>query len=220
MATTERAKPRVRLTREERRESLLQAATKTFARKGFSVATVSDIAKEAGVTEPLIYKHFPSKQSLYVEVFKRVAQFFETEIAAIIAEGHPPVRTLEDIALFYFRYLQRNLDFARILYQVSAQSEDGLQGLVEPLGFMGEVVQRLVQLVESLIRTAQEQGDVPEDLDAVAASWMFVGNYHILILMRTFDRKDLYNEDMVRSMLATILWRPAHVRSGESGSEG
>lgn len=198
-------KPRVRLSRKERREALLEAATRTFARKGYSVATVADIAAEAGVTEPLIYKHFPSKQELYLEVFRRVTQFFETEIAGIIQEGLPPVKTLEQIALFYYRYLERNVDFARILYQVAAQGEEEAGGLREPLRFLKQVVRRLVSLAEALIRRGQETGAIPAHVEPVPASWMFVGNYHILILMRSFNLPDVYTEATVRSMLRSVL---------------
>jgi len=57
-----------RLSAEERREAIVKAALPLFARKGFANATTRELAEAAGVSEALIYKHFPSKESLYAEI--------------------------------------------------------------------------------------------------------------------------------------------------------
>jgi AcrR family transcriptional regulator len=51
------------------RESILVAAARLFARKGYKRTRVADIVKEVGVTPPVFYSHFPSKQELFVESF-------------------------------------------------------------------------------------------------------------------------------------------------------
>lgn len=56
---------RKRLTRAERRRSIVRAAAPIFASKGFRGATTRDLAQAAGVSEALLYRHFPSKQALY-----------------------------------------------------------------------------------------------------------------------------------------------------------
>ncbi len=61
-------KPRpARMTAEERRAAILRAATPIIARSGLDGTSVRDIALAAGVSEALLYKHFPSKQALYDE---------------------------------------------------------------------------------------------------------------------------------------------------------
>jgi len=57
-----------RLTAEQRREAIVRAVLPVFARKGFANTTTRELAEAAGVSEALIYKHFPSKQSLYAEI--------------------------------------------------------------------------------------------------------------------------------------------------------
>jgi AcrR family transcriptional regulator len=54
-----------RLKAEERKQSILRAAAPIIAKSGFSGTSVRDIALAAGVSEALLYKHFPSKQALY-----------------------------------------------------------------------------------------------------------------------------------------------------------
>ena len=55
----------VRLDAEERRAAIIEAALPLFARKGFSGVLTKELAQAAGVSEALLYKHFPSKQAIY-----------------------------------------------------------------------------------------------------------------------------------------------------------
>lgn len=52
----------------ERQASLTQAATRLFAKKGFNGTTTKEIAKAAGISEALVFKHFPTKRTLYAAI--------------------------------------------------------------------------------------------------------------------------------------------------------
>ncbi|CAO3411205.1 TetR/AcrR family transcriptional regulator [Azospirillum largimobile] len=58
-----------RLDSRARRRAIVDAALPLFARKGFAATTTKEIAQAAGVSEGLIFKHFPSKASLYEAIF-------------------------------------------------------------------------------------------------------------------------------------------------------
>ncbi|GGS28794.1 TetR/AcrR family transcriptional regulator [Actinokineospora fastidiosa] len=60
-----------RLPRAERREQILGAATRAFARTGFAATGLDDVAAEAGVTQVILYRHFASKNDLYRAVLHR-----------------------------------------------------------------------------------------------------------------------------------------------------
>lgn len=67
--------PRVpRLTGEARKEAIVEAVQDVFAEKGFEGTTTRDLAKAAGVSEALLYKHFPSKESLYAAMLEGCAK--------------------------------------------------------------------------------------------------------------------------------------------------
>jgi TetR/AcrR family transcriptional regulator, transcriptional repressor of aconitase len=57
-----------RLSAKQRKAAIVQAALPLFARKGYAETTTKDLARAAGVSEPLLYRHFPSKEALYVEI--------------------------------------------------------------------------------------------------------------------------------------------------------
>jgi AcrR family transcriptional regulator len=54
-----------RLTAEARKEAIVEAVQDIFAEKGFDGTTIKELAQAAKVSEALLYKHFPSKESLY-----------------------------------------------------------------------------------------------------------------------------------------------------------
>ncbi len=62
-----------RLTAEERRQSIIDAVIGLFAEKGFDGTTTKELAQTAGISEALLFKHFPSKHALYTSVLEACA---------------------------------------------------------------------------------------------------------------------------------------------------
>src|ERR1039458_1997190 len=61
---------RRRMTAEDRKRAIVAAALPLFARQGYAETTTKDLARAAGVSQPLLYKHFPGKEALYREILK------------------------------------------------------------------------------------------------------------------------------------------------------
>jgi len=70
-----------RLPRAQRREQILAAATKAFARNGFTATGLDDIAGEAGITRVILYRHFDSKTDLYEAVLDRFCAVLGDHVA-------------------------------------------------------------------------------------------------------------------------------------------
>ena len=69
-----------RLPAHDRRRQLLEAALEVFSRKGFEGSTTKEIAAAAGVTEAMVFRHFPSKQALYAAVLEYESEFCGSEV--------------------------------------------------------------------------------------------------------------------------------------------
>ncbi len=69
-----------RLRRLDRRDQLLAAATRAFARNGFEATNLDDIAEEAGISKVLLYRHFDSKADLYRAVLDRSLKRLEASV--------------------------------------------------------------------------------------------------------------------------------------------
>src|SRR3954463_16584466 len=81
MSTT----PKRRLTAEERRTGILDAALAVFSERGYHDAAIDEIAGEAGVSKALIYEHFASKQELYAELIARNARDLTQRVAGALS---------------------------------------------------------------------------------------------------------------------------------------
>jgi AcrR family transcriptional regulator len=79
------------MPRVERREQILAAATRAFARAGFAATRLEDVAAEAGVSTVILYRHFESKADLYRAVLRRAEQ-------RLVAATGSPQFTAESLA--------------------------------------------------------------------------------------------------------------------------
>src|SRR5699024_2012478 len=72
-----------RMPRAQRRAQLLELATRMFTEHGFQATSLDHIAAAAGVTKPVLYQHFESKETLYIEVLDLIAAGMIDEVRAI-----------------------------------------------------------------------------------------------------------------------------------------
>src|ERR1700722_12688686 len=92
-----------RWTRERRiehtRSLLLDAAEEVFAEKGFTAATLDDIAHAAGYTKGAIYKHFTTKEDLFLAVSDRYwRRYFDNFADVLSAASELGARELNEVA--------------------------------------------------------------------------------------------------------------------------
>ncbi|HIF97484.1 MAG TPA: TetR/AcrR family transcriptional regulator [Myxococcales bacterium] len=71
-----------RLPRDQRRQSILDGATRAFAQAGFSATRMAEIARASGVTPIIVYRHFGSKEELYRAALGRVCRRLSVELEA------------------------------------------------------------------------------------------------------------------------------------------
>jgi AcrR family transcriptional regulator len=75
-----------RMSSEERRAAIIQAALRLFAEKGFRGTTTRELAAAVGVTEPVLYEHFRTKRDLYSAIIEEKANTSLAELHAVMAQ--------------------------------------------------------------------------------------------------------------------------------------
>jgi AcrR family transcriptional regulator len=95
---------RKRMTAKDRKLAIVKAALPLFARKGFAKTTTKELASAAGVSEPLLYKHFPSKEALYLEIQDFNCRVFEPMVRKL-TELEPSTSTLVHLVYYLMRAL-------------------------------------------------------------------------------------------------------------------
>jgi AcrR family transcriptional regulator len=119
------APPRRRLTAEERRTGILDAALAVFSQSGYHSASIDDIAREAGVSKALIYEHFASKQELYADLIARNARELTQRIgAALVGVEVESGSSRLAIGLdAFFAFVEERRDAWRMLFRDVADPE-------------------------------------------------------------------------------------------------
>jgi AcrR family transcriptional regulator len=101
--------PRRRLSAEERRESILEAANEVFGEHGFEHVRIDDVAAAAGISKALIYEHFGSKQELYIELMNNAAEeLLGLLVRAASAPGMTGALRMENAAAAGFQWVQEH----------------------------------------------------------------------------------------------------------------
>jgi AcrR family transcriptional regulator len=99
-------------------EEILQAAVGLFARKGFEAASTREIVEAAGVTKPMLYYYFKSKEGLCEAIVDRFLSRFYARLRAVISEPRPPRDALVEVLWCHLDYCRANRDFAKFFYSV------------------------------------------------------------------------------------------------------
>ena len=133
----ERARPRRRLAAAEREQQILDAAVRFFAEVGFAGQT-RELAQRLGVTQPLLYRYFPTKQDLIERVFEEIyLKRIDANWRKLLMDRDRPLR--DRLCEFYIRYAEATYRYEWIrIYMFS--------------GLMGEEInRRYIQVVEEKI---------------------------------------------------------------------
>ena len=158
MAAETKAKRRMRAP--ERRRQLLEVARKVFGRRGYHTVTMDSVAKEAGVTKPILYDHFPSKRELYLALLEADLANLEKRLAEGLENSRGNRERIRASFQTYFDFVDEHAEGFRLLMQEAVGGDRHFQDLVHR--FRSEVLDRVTEV---LIRESKGNLDRDEALD-------------------------------------------------------
>jgi AcrR family transcriptional regulator len=134
------------MTGKERRQQLLDVGRHLFAERGLDGTSIEEIAAQAGVSKPVVYEHFGSKEGLYAVVVDREMDRFLT-MANRLLEGEDTRAKFEAAAIGLLRYIDENTDGFRILVRDSPPAGSDT-------GNFGSLIAEIAGQVEYTLRDA------------------------------------------------------------------
>lgn len=146
------------------RTAVLDAALELFAQHGFADTSLRDISRKSGVAHPLILHHFGSKESLYVEVKRRVVEGYAQRFPVAARHADRPINLRTEMKRI-MTYIGEN----ELALRLCARTRVDGDYQVWP----GEP--DLFDLLERRIKISQKQGLLRNDLDARQLSVMVMG---------------------------------------------
>jgi AcrR family transcriptional regulator len=162
-------KPAGRMRKAERERQLLAAAKQLFGTHGYQATRTEMIAQAAGVSEPVLYRHFGSKKALFLEVLRQVRQAtlerWQTEIGAL----KDPLAKLNAIADTYLGATREHALEFRIMHHTLVEANDAdIAALVRDFYLDSET------LLAQIIREGQQTGVFRRDLEPRVGAWEMI----------------------------------------------
>jgi TetR/AcrR family fatty acid metabolism transcriptional regulator len=152
-----------------KRDLILKAATRVFARHGYFNAQVADLARQAGVAAGTVYLYFRSKDDLLASIFERVMRDARAEARAALQDIDDPIARLQTLARLHLDRLGRDRDLA-IVFQVELrQSTKFMERL------SSTHLREYLGLMRDTIADAQAKGLFRRDVNPTIAAKVVFG---------------------------------------------
>ena len=165
------------LTFEERRKRIVRGAMEAFAKSGFKGTRSRDLAAAAGVSEALIFKHFPNKRAIQKAIIeeriRQTGEFLSPELKAA-----PLEKALTAMASRILQLSERDPHFMRLLYFAGLENEP-----LAPMFFRRRVTSSVGE-VAGLYRLWARRGWVRKSVDPTLFAWTFMGCVYQLAAAR------------------------------------
>ena len=153
----------------DKREAILRAATRVFARNGYFSSKVADIARDAGVADGTVYLYFKSKEEILHSIFDR-------SVEEAVAEGRKQIETIRDpreklrrIAHLHLERLGADRDLA-IVFQVELRSSTKFMEQFSAAGFA-----EYLGLIREAVEEGQRAGVFRQELNAKVVAKILFG---------------------------------------------
>jgi AcrR family transcriptional regulator len=153
---------------DERRELILRQAKRVFGRLSYQEASTSELARESGISEPMLYKHFGSKKGLFLAVLAQFGTQFRQRFEQRVRERieRSLLEALENIVEDYRAMVKADPDVEHAFFQSVLGSHDP-----EIASYVEYHNRQVFGLIRYLIIRAQYEGLLSPDHDPEMATW-------------------------------------------------
>jgi AcrR family transcriptional regulator len=185
----------IRLKAEERRKQILKCAVKVFARSNYKTTRVADIAKEAGISEAAIYKYFPKKEDIFLEILEHISK----RVIIVWGEQFVPrenaLKIIETMGVAYYKRMIKHPDELKLQFQ--AISEIDNPRIAKRLKADHEYY---LSYFKKVLHRGMQEGTIRKDLDIDTVAWILNGIGILLNMAQLLKFKKEFNETTIKSI--------------------
>jgi AcrR family transcriptional regulator len=182
-----------RLPAGERREQIIAVAVAVFARSGYHGASMNDVAEAAGVTKPVLYQHFASKQDLYLALIDDVGKRMIDAIGKATA-GATDGRAQTELGFrAYFRWVADDHDGFLLLFSTQANRDAAATKAIRAI--TSEAASAIAPLIAIEIDHEQRR-TLAHGLVGLAEG----------VSRRLVERGDEFDPDELARLVANLAW--------------
>ena len=167
----------------DKRERILDAAERVFAKRGFFAARVSEIAKDAGVADGTIYLYFKNKDDLLISLFEARMRQLNAALQVAIGKVKDPLDQLRAFVRTYLQLVHDEPAAAEVLTIELRQSSKFMKEYENPQ------FADFLRMLGGIIAAGQERGELDAQVPSHVAARMIFGMLDELSLAWVFARQ-------------------------------
>jgi len=133
------------MPRAERQKLILQVAGQAFARDGYHSASMDEIAELAGVSKPMVYAYFGSKEELYIAYINMTGRELLDRLLGAIGENDPPIERLRIRVAEFLTFVEEHRDGWKVLFTEISSSRPLAEQVAGLRAQIAEAVRRMVE---------------------------------------------------------------------------
>ena len=159
----------------ERQQQIVETAIKLIADKGIQNLTIKNLAKDIGISEPALYRHFDSKS----EILKAVIKYFKIQMKPAIEKLEESTNSLNKIESFiseHLKIISSNPNFAKVIFsEANFQNEENL------ILKMNNMMKQSHKILETAVLSGQKKDEIRSDINSLSIVRMIVGSLRLLV---------------------------------------
>jgi AcrR family transcriptional regulator len=184
-----------RLSAEERMEDVVMAAISLSGRLGVDRVTTEGMAEEVGLTQGAIFRHFPTKNDVWVSVIgwikKAIGQMLD-----LAEEGEAdPLRAVEKMFFAHIRFVQKHPGIPRVVF-----SEHLLAGKPVFRRLIGEMVDGYEKRIVAKITAAKKMGLAHSAVNPKSAAVLYIAMVQGIVIRTTIFKDGSPLDDLARQV--------------------
>lgn len=155
----------------ETRTRILTSALRLFSRQGYDGTTTRDLAEAANVAEGTLFRHFPNKKAILIEVATQGWVEILTDLLTELS-GMESYKAVAQVMKHRMLHLHQNADMLRVCF-MEAQFHPDLRDHIQT-----EVIAKMTDVAEAFFQTAMDQG-IYRSMNAKMVARVFLGMFAI-----------------------------------------
>lgn len=159
----------------DRQQQIVETAIKLIADKGIQNLTTKNLAKEIGISEPALYRHFSNK----LEILKAVITNFQIKMKPALEKLKESISSIDKIKSFILEHLKiisQNPDFAKVIFsEANFQNEENL------ILKMNNIMNQSHKILETVVQFGQSNNEIRNDVSSLSIVRIIIGSMRLLV---------------------------------------
>ena len=181
------------------RQRLIHESISLFVSRGYAATTVREIVEAAGVSKPVLYYYFKSKEGLYLDIMNGIGLLFDQQLEALRSTKGCVRSRLLNLFTGMFDAANENLAVVRLAYAIYFGAPQGA-----PYIDFNRFFDQTIATVDDLICEGMRNGEIAP-CDRNALNWTLVGSYQTILEEQICRSQPRINRDGLVAVISQIL---------------